>query len=151
MRRRPWYSFVTATSRSATSKRGVVRNERSSVAIRSKAQVNEVKNRRCPGDSIESASVTPGRGLQIGFLHRHREDLLGPNRGVREQAFAEVGEVAVRVALRCDPLIHLSDEDPRPRNLLAGQVAEHLPGSCSPADREHEPAACRNGLPALGC
>lgn len=54
--------------------------------------------------------------------------MVGPDWGILEQAFADVSEVAIRVAIGSGSLIYLSDKNGRPRYVFAAQVAEHFPG-----------------------
>jgi hypothetical protein len=70
---------------------------------------------------------------------------------MREQAFADVSEVAIRMSIGSGTLIYLRDKNGGPRYVLAAQVAEHLPGSCTSANGEYKPTALSDGCSGLGC
>ena len=52
----------------------------------------------------------------------------------------QVGEVAVGVAVRRDPLVDLEDVDPLPVELVLAEQLEHPPRRVAAADRERERA-----------
>jgi hypothetical protein len=70
---------------------------------------------------------------------------------MREQAFADVSKVAIRVAIGSGSLIYLRDKNGGPRYVLAAQVAKHFPGGCTSANGEHESTATGDGCSGLGC
>ena len=55
-------------------------------------------------------------------------DVVGAQRRMIEQAFAQMREVPIRIGRRRDPLVHLNDMHVLPRELLVRQCAQHQPG-----------------------
>jgi hypothetical protein len=63
-----------------------------------------------------------------------------------KETLAKMGEIAVGVTSRGDPLVHLNDMKRGPRHLLMGQLSEHLPRRLASADRHNKSAPGGNGL-----
>ena len=69
-------------------------------------------------------------------------DLFRAQRGVREQAVAQMGEIAVRISRGGHALVHLQHVHALPGNVLGREGAQHQPG-CVPAADGHDEAAAR--------
>ena len=72
---------IPPTSRAS---RGISRHERCRVTVRSQAEMNEIKHRRCAGDPPEFSGILRSRGLEIGNLNWHGVDLPAGQRGMLE-------------------------------------------------------------------
>jgi len=90
------------------------------MTVRSKAQMDEIKYRRRAGDPLKRLGVSRHCSFQVDPFHRHRVDLLGPQRSVLEQALAQMGEVSVRMPSRRYALVHLCYMYVVPRDIFAG-------------------------------
>ena len=97
----------------------IARNERSRVAIRPKAQVNEVQNRRRASNFGQSVAVAIGCGFQVGRFHGHRVDLFVAKVNTSKQTFAQVREVPVGVPGGGDAFVHLNEMHLVPRDVFA--------------------------------
>jgi len=75
-------------------------------------------------------------------------NLVGVQRGMFKQAFAQVGEISVRV-FSGYALVDLHHMHSFPGELFAGQGAQHLPGGMAAADGHDETAARRDRRPSL--
>jgi hypothetical protein len=76
-------------------------------------------------------------------------DLLGSERRVLEQAFAQVSKISVRVSGGCDSLIYLHDVRALPGHLFICQSTKHFPGGVAAADRYDETAPIRHRRPGF--
>src|SRR4030095_7496459 len=76
-------------------------------------------------------------------------DLLGPQRRMLKQAFAQVGEVSIRVPRRRYALVHLHHMHALPGDLFACQSTQHLPRRVATTDGHNETAARRDSRPGL--
>ena len=101
---------------------GVSGHKRGGVAVRPQAQMGEVEHRWRPRNCLESPGVGFGRGLQVGYFHRHGIDLLGAQPGLSSQAFEQVREISIRMSGRCRALVHLHHRDAFPGDVLACQA-----------------------------
>ncbi len=106
-------------------------NQRSRVAVRAESQMHEIQHRRRAGNFLKCVRITFSGGFQIIFLHRHGVDLFRTQRRVRQQAFAQMREIAIRVTGRRDALIHLKHLDVRPRNFFVGQSRGAFATACA--------------------
>jgi hypothetical protein len=91
--------------------------------VRPQAQVDEIEDRRRSGEQPQSCGVVRGRGLQIGKLHRHRLDLLRGQRCMIEKAFAQMGEIPVRMSGRSNALVDLNDMNRGPPHVRGRERA----------------------------
>jgi hypothetical protein len=100
--------------------------------------MGEIEHGGRAGDLPEHQGVSPARGFQVCRFDRHRMNLLGLERAMREQTLAQVGEVPVGVSGRRHPLVDLDDMHTGPWHLFIGQCTQHRPGSVTPADGHDE-------------
>ena len=117
--------------------------------VRPEAQMHEVQHRRRAGDLLKNLRVARRCGLEIGGFHWHGMDLLGAQGGVREQALAQMREIAVGVSGGGHALVDLQHVHAAPGQLLLGQVAQHFPRRVAAAHGEDEAAARGHGHPGL--
>src|SRR5207249_11858079 len=106
--------------------------------VAAQPEMDEVEDRRRAGEPYERAGVLGCSTGESVRLNRHGVKLFGAQRGVREQALTQVGEVAIRVARGRDAFIDLHHVDTIPGNLLVRQGAQHLPGGVSTTDSDNE-------------
>src|SRR4030095_7554042 len=86
---------------------GISRYERRGVTVWTEAEMREIEYDRRSRDLAEGQGITFAGRLQIRRFHRHRMNVLGDERTVREQTLAEVSEVAIGIALRRDAHVDL--------------------------------------------
>src|SRR4030095_4016946 len=67
-----------------------------------------------------------------------------------KQAFAQVGEVSIRVSCRRYALVHLHHMHALPGDLFARQSTQHLPRRVAAANRHDETTALRHGRASFG-
>ena len=67
-----------------------------------------------------SAAIVANDPVEIGRFDRHGMDMIGQEWRMIEQAFAQMREVAVGIAGRRDPLVHLHDVHVLVRQLMFG-------------------------------
>ena len=77
-------------------------------------------------------------------------NLLGSQRRLLQQTFAQVRQVPVRVSRRGHPFVHLDDMHVFPGQVLGGQGAQHLPGRATSAHGHDETAARGHGRTGIG-
>jgi hypothetical protein len=116
----------------------IARDERGCVTVWTKTKMHEVEDDGRASNSPKILRVAFRAGGEIGHRDWHRKDLLGLDTRVRQQTFAEVGEVSVRMTVRRDTLINLGNVYHVPRNSFVSEVAKHLPGCSAAAHCEHE-------------
>ena len=112
--------------------------------------MNEIEHRRRACHVPQRQGVLLGRAIEIRCFDRHRVDVIGEQRRMIEQAFAQMREVSVRIACRRYPLVHLNDMHLLPGELLVGQCAQHQPRRAAAADRHDEAPARSNGRARVG-
>ncbi len=135
--------------RAADIEHSVSRNQRGSVSIRAETEVDEVENRWGSGDLLESRCVLRNRGLQIGGFNRHGMDRLRPQRGMLQQAFAQVSKVPIRISFRGYSFIDLIYMRTSPWNVLGCQRPQHDPGSVTHADSHGKTVTGSNRGPSI--
>jgi hypothetical protein len=67
-----------------------------------------------------------------------------------KQAFAQVGEVSVRISCRCYALVNLHHMHALPGNLFARQGTQHLPRGVAAANCHDETTALSHGRASFG-
>ena len=67
-----------------------------------------------------------------------------------QQAFAQVGQISIRVSRGSHALVHLDQMDALSREVFARQGTQHEPGSVAAADGHEESAPRGRGRPSLG-
>lgn len=120
------------------------------MTVRPDTKMDKVEDRRRTGCLCKHLSITRGCGVEIRQFYRHRMDLLIAQRGVFRQALPQVGRISVAVPQRGESLVHLDSVHTIPRNVFAGQLAEHLPRGTTTADGQDEATARHKGFPRLG-
>ena len=70
------------------------------MTVGAESKMGKVQHRRRAGHFLERARIAFGGGDQIFFFHRHCVDLFGTERRVRQQTFAQMREIAIRIAGR---------------------------------------------------
>jgi hypothetical protein len=118
------------------------------VAVRAKAQVNQVKDSRRTGNLAQSYGVPYRCSFEIGGLNWHSENLLGAQRGA--QAFVQVCKVSVGVSGRGHALIHLRQVNIWPGKVFIAKGTHHRPGSMAAADGHDETTTGGDGSPSFG-
>jgi hypothetical protein len=111
--------------------------------------MNEIEHDRVASELSERLRVPRACPFQIGRFHRHGVNLLGTQRTVREQALAQVREVAVRVPGRGYALVDLNHVHKGPWHFFIGQRPQHRPGGTATAEGHDEAAARGDGLAGL--
>src|SRR5262245_28002964 len=76
-------------------------------------------------------------------------DLLGSERCMPKQAFAQMSKVSIRVSRRCDALVNLHHVYAFPGHLFVCQSTQHLPRRVATTDRHDETAARRDSRSSL--
>src|SRR5215813_7749714 len=71
-------------------------------------------------------------------------DLLGSERCMPKQAFAQVSKVSIRVSCRCDALVNLHHVYAFPGHLFVCQGTQHLPRRVAATDRHQETPSRRD-------
>src|SRR5260221_6122230 len=101
--------------------------------------MNEVEYRWDASYICKYCRVLLRRCFQIGRFHRHGVNLFGRQRDMLEQAFAQMGKIAIRMSGWSDPFVDLYNVNLIPRDILFGQSAEHDPRGVAAADRDERP------------
>ena len=128
----------------------ISRHQRCGVAVRAEAEMNEVEHGRRARHLLQRLGILLGRTIEVGCLDRHRMDVVGAQRRMIEQAFAQMREVSVRIGRRRHPLVHLNHMHVLPGELLVGQCAQHHPRRAAAAHRHDEAPARGNGRARVG-
>jgi hypothetical protein len=76
-------------------------------------------------------------------------DVLGAQGNPCQQAFAQVGEISVRVSRGGDSLVHLDEMHLFPQHFFTGEVPQHEPGRVPAAHGKDKPAARDHRVPGF--
>src|SRR5215813_4004203 len=68
-----------------------------------------------------------------------------------QQTLAQMGEISVRIALRCYSFVHLDDMHVIPPHILLREIAQHDPRGFATAHRDDEFASSRHRLSSVIC
>ena len=128
----------------------VLRYERSRVSVRPHPEVNEVQHGRRSGQLFEGPRIPRCGGFQIPLLDRHGVNALWLECRPGQQALAQVGKIAARVARRRNALVHLEEVKTCPGDILLTQGPEHHPGSLTAAYCYGEALPSRDSAPGAG-
>jgi hypothetical protein len=90
------------------------------VAVRSETEMDEVEHRRGACHVPQRRGILLGGAGEIGCFDRHRVHVIGGERRMLKQALAQMHEVAIGIAGRSNPLVHLEDVRLLPGNFLRG-------------------------------
>jgi hypothetical protein len=123
---------------------GISGYQRRGVAVRTQTEMHEIKLGRGTRDFAENRGVLIGSGAQVRRLDRHGMNLLCTKRNMLKQAFAQVGQVPLRMPVRSYTLIDLKYLHALPRNILVRQRPQHDPRCVTAADRQCEAATGRD-------
>src|SRR5690349_1011917 len=104
------------------------------MAVGTETEVDEVEERWRSCDVLESQGVLPGCSLQVGRVDRHGMDLLRAQRDILKKAFAQVGEISVRMSIRGHTLVDLTYMHTRPGDIFPCQHSQHDPRSVTYAN-----------------
>jgi len=118
------------------------------VSVRAEPEVDQVELRRRAGIVFEQPLVGDRRRGQVPTLDRHRQQAGRGQRAVAHQDLVELRPIAPRVASGRDPLVHLADIDPVPRQFVFTQLAQHQPRGLTAAQCDDGLAALRDGAAA---
>lgn len=129
---------------------GVAWDERGGVAVGAEAEVGEVEDGGMPAEGFEGGGVVAAGLVEVCGVHWHGVDVGFWNGGVGEEAFAEVGEVAVLVAIGSDAFVDLDDVERCPWDVFMGEGAEHLPRGAASADGHDKASAGGDGVAGFG-
>ena len=117
-------------------------HQRRRVAVGPEAQVGEIEHCRGARNLLEHRGVLAARKFEVGRFHRHGVNLVGAQRTMREQALAQMGEVAVGISGRRHALVHLDHVHTGPWHPFLGQRPQHRPRGVTSAEG-HDKAAAR--------
>ena len=112
--------------------------------------MNEIQHRRGADNLAEGSSVALGSDFKIRRFHWHGMDMLRAEWDPCQQAFAQVGEISVRVSSGGDALVDLYQMHRFPRDFFTGEGPQHKPGRVPAADAKNESAARGHRLSSVG-
>ena len=76
---------------------GIIGHERGGVPIGAKTEVDQIEHHGRACDLVQRLCIGGSGGLKVGLLHRHGVDLVGTQRCMRQEAFAQLSQVPVGI------------------------------------------------------